>query len=1374
MTTNLESSIVRILRSDGSTVGTGFVAGERLILTCAHVVQAVGSGPGGRVNLRFHVGGEQREALVSVEEWRPPEDDDIAVLRLDGDLSAGVTSVVLGNAKGSDGHSFRAFGYPPVGEVEGIWATGKIEGLVREAGRQLIQLSSQNLAQGISGGPVLDESRRQVVGMVTSVFHPDSTTKHRDMGFATPTETLRQACPELQISDICPYRGLDAFTEADAEFFFGRERVVNRLMDRLRREPRFLAALGPSGSGKSSVIQAGLIPQLRQGKVPGSDHWGILLTRPVGHPFEQVAAEGLIGDDLRKAVQSWLRQHPNQTRLVLVIDQFEELLVATPESARWAFAKGLSDLLESPLPITVVIVMRDDFYSRFSQEVPALLSWLEVGLVNVPNVPVDLTLEELTTIVRTPAETVGLEFESSLVDTVVGDALEMTIATEEESKAGRSTILPLLEFALTQLWEQRQDGILTHQGYHDIGGVTGGLTQWADRAFYSLPPEQQPLARRILTDLVHLGDESQGLPYSRRQRSKDSLVRSEDERDQVYYIIQQLADARLVVTARDPQTGQDIMELVHEALLWKWKRLQDWLREDRPFLDWRQEIERRAKAWIDTSPEIVRRRDKDKLLRGNDLAVAENWLKERFLYLGQPEREYIRASSALAKRRKRFVASVVAIVFLAIGMFALFALYQRTVAEEQRNKAERLADEQQSLALAGGVGRALDDRDTDLALALALWATAIEAPPPAAQSALIEAAYASVTRRRMDPGTGWVLSVDISPDGFFAVAGTLSGTVSLWDLQRGVEVREFMPDAPPTPVWGIAFSPDGHTILAGYDNGEVILWNAETGVAVLTMKAHSQAVRGLAFTPDGSSAMTGSLDGKVILWNVTNGKVITELMGHDGAVLSVDISPDGRKIVSGSEDNTLIIWDVTTGKIMRQLNEYDGFVLSTVFSPDSNLILSGSADWSVRLWNVQTGSGVTLTTEHTDWVHSVAFGPDGKTALSASADHSLILWDLQTGFPIQRLDGHIDEVQSVAISRDGRLAVSGSRDGSLRVWDMTLFTEVGASLENIDAEVTSVAVSPDGSQLLTGLSNGRAVVWSVEDREVVRELLGHDAAVTSVALSPDGLRALTGSHDMTLALWDSTTGKRIRSLTGHTGAVRSVAFSPDGRTALSGATDAKVIVWNLEDYSFRSFEEHTNIVTAVTFSADGQFVISGSHDHSLIMQDLANGETIPQSKGHDSWVLDVDASRNGQLIASGSNDTTIILWDAETGKVVRRLRGHDGPVLSVSFGPNGETLLSSSSDGTLILWSVATGRLLRRFYSPSDVSCDLGERCRWVWDATYDPDGSRVFSVSADGHWRMWQVLPEDVDKLRSWLKQNRNPRELSLEERQRYGISDE
>jgi hypothetical protein len=469
------------------------------------------------------------------------------------------------------------------------------------------------------------------------------------------------------MSEVCPYRGLAAFTEADTEFFFGRQQIVDGLLHRLRRDPRFLTVLGPSGSGKSSVVQAGLIPHVRSGKVPGSDRWGIIVTRPAAQPFDELIKQGLVDEsyELTENVRIWMGQHAEQERLMLVVDQFEELFSMCPEAIRQDFITQVVKLLHSPLPITVVLVMRDDFYSRLTQQA-ALVEWLERsrGSIHVPKL---LKHHELIAMVQKPIEAVGLRCEEGLVETIVQDTLETSSESEEGGQVGRSAVLPLLEFALTELWKRRQEGMLTHEAYRSIGGVAGALSQWADRAFYALKPSERQLAQRILIDQVYVGDERQGILDSRRRRTLTSLCRNESEQEPVQAVVQQLVEDRILATDRDLQSNEETVEIIHDVLLREWGQLQQWLEADRRFLTWHQELERLVHRWGS-------RRDKNKLLRGHDLAEAKGWLQERGADLSQEEVAFLHASAVHRRWNVVRVSMVFLLLVALLGVAGWFFL----------------------------------------------------------------------------------------------------------------------------------------------------------------------------------------------------------------------------------------------------------------------------------------------------------------------------------------------------------------------------------------------------------------------------------------------------------------------------------------------------------------------------------------------------------------------------------------------------------------------------------------------------------------------------------------------------------------------------
>ena len=637
----------------GKGIGTGFVVSQDgLIVTCAHVL---GTFMPEKATVIFQATGEQREALVIAEGWRATEAEDVAFLKVTGALPPGVQSLSLGSSAGTDGHSISAFGYPAVGEVKGLRARGTSLGLgaKTESGQSLLQLNSSEITEGFSGAPVWDESRHRVIGMVAIAAKADALGKLSETAFAIPTETLRSICPLLQISEVRPYRGLKAFTEVDTAFFFGYQPTIDKLIESLRREPRFLAVFGASGCGKSSILQAGLIPRLRKGAILESDHWEFVLTRPTNPSFEQILTH--------------LSQEPPPTHVALIIDQFEELFVSSSETVRAQVATQLINFLEHAPWISLIIVMRNDFYSQFVQQKP-LERWMQRGLVNIPS---SLERDALTAIIQQPASVVGLRFEEGLAEMITQDALEKTLEGRERERESSRTILPLLEFALTQLWERRRDGMLTREAYEDIGGVTGGLTLWANKAFFALGERQRPIAKRILTDLVHIGNKEQNIPDTRRRQLRTALYRSENESECVSQVIQRLTDARLLVTSLEGQ--EETVEIIHDALLQEWNQLRGWIDEDRRFLAWRQGLEPRVEAWRNTNPTNTKKRNNDSLLRGHELVEATSWLSDHKGEFSENERAFIQVSDAQQRRTgvlQRAAISAIIIVLIAALIFA--------------------------------------------------------------------------------------------------------------------------------------------------------------------------------------------------------------------------------------------------------------------------------------------------------------------------------------------------------------------------------------------------------------------------------------------------------------------------------------------------------------------------------------------------------------------------------------------------------------------------------------------------------------------------------------------------------------------------------
>jgi WD40 repeat protein/energy-coupling factor transporter ATP-binding protein EcfA2 len=1109
-----------------------------------------------------------------------------------------------------------------------------------------------------------------------------------------------------------PYLGLRKFEVDDKDRFFGRDNWIIELTDYLKQK-NVLLLLGASGSGKSSLVQAGLIPKLKDNF--GANKLVNLTFVPDVNPFESFY--GCLLANRYKQSQAKLAQAVKEETLINVveglknnsdlwfifIDQFEELFTRTPKTERDIFIKSLIKLIENENNnnlVKIVMTMRADFLDKLSP-------YPSLGKIHdqYSKMLTDMDESELRLAIAEPAARNGVIFEKGLINQIIADFYE---------QAGS---LPLLQYTLDLLWEKDhiQERVLNNKIYQEIGGVTGALEKQADKIYSQFNEQQRKAAEEIFLELISL----EGEKAVSRRADKSSFEQEEMQREVLY----QLIDNRLLVSKGED--GKATVEVAHEELIRSWKVLQDLIREKEEIIVLRSRLYADAKQWDDLQKQDAVKASSE-LWGGSKLAKIVEFQKNNSLPNLDPVAiEFIKASISQAERQKNekirtarriAVGSLVA-VMVSTGL-GLMAWKQTQQAE--LNLANARGFSSWSLFVQG--------KDLD-AFVLAIKAGKTLQKQHKYDKEVMNTLQALLNwkseRNRLEGHKDFVTSVNFSPDGKTLVSVSRDNTIKLWNVETGEEIRTLKGH---DGVQSVNFSPDGKTLVSGSWDNTIKLWNVETGEEIRTLKGHDNSVNSVNFSPDGKTLVSGSGDKTIKLWNVETGEEIRTLKGHDNSVNSVNFSPDGKTLVSGSGDKTIKLWNVETGQEIRTLNGHDNSVISVNFSPDGKTLVSGSGDKTIKLWNVKTGQEIRTLKGHDNSVISVNFSPDGKTLVSGSGDKTIKLWNVETGKEILTLKGHDNAVWSVNFSPDGKTLVSGSLDKTIKLWNVETGKLWNGStgqeirtLKGHDSYVNSVNFSPDGKTLVSGSEDKTIKLWDVETGKLwnvetgkeIRTLKGHDSYVYSVNFSPDGKTLVSGSRDKTIKLWDVETGQEIRTLKGHDGSVKSVNFSPDGKTLVSGSNDNTIKLWNgSTGEEIRTLKGHDNLVWSVNFSPDGKTLVSGSWQ-TVKLWNVETGQEIRTLKGHDNAVWSVNFSPDGKTLVSGSWDNTIKLWNVETGQEIRTLKGHDNLVWSVNFSPDGKTLVSGSYDKTIKLWNLGTD------WGLSDL---MGRSCDWVRVYLHNPN----------------------------------------------------
>lgn len=1194
----------------------------------------------------------------------------------------------------------------------------------------------------------------------------------------------------------CPYQGLFHFGPENAEYFFGRSVFIEELFQATETK-NFIPLLGASGSGKSSVVLAGLVPKLVE-----IGHWQFTHFRPGNDPFLALAQalvplyepnldktdgmakarklSGYFQDNtvpLSDVFSTIQRNYPNN-RILLIADQFEELYtLCHDEQTRRQFLDSLLNAFESsthkpPYSTVLVTTMRTDFLGNVLSY-PPLADVLRTGDIKIRS----MNTEELTEVIEKPAQKLGVNFEGGLVERILDDV---------DKEPGN---LPLLEFALTELWKKRTRKQLTHKAYEEIGEVSGALTRYADEKYSKLSEQEQQQVRRIFVQLVRPGE---GTLDTRRVATRAELNESN------WSLVKELADARLVVTNRtiisqdnsQQQINiqeQETVEVVHEALIRNWGQLRKWMNTDREFRTWQEKLRGEMRQWQEM------KKDRGTLLRGAPLLEAEKWLQKRSDQLSLEEREFIEQSIKQRKKQEFFSKSMIT------GMaVALVVLTSWLIITKQNNEIRDISTSSQLMLQSNQ----LFDGLIQTLKAVRKWKQAFL---PTVDNriqvimALRQGVYDVRELNRLEKHQGEVTSVSFNKEGQL-LTSSKDKTIKIWSKEG--HLLQDVKDAHSDTVWSATFSPDGETIASASADKTVKLWKKDG--TLLQKLDHNNPVYVVRFSPNGKIIASSDKGGNIKFWNLT-GEPLKTIEAKQGSVWSMSFK-DNKTLATGGLDSTVKFWRSKddTFKNVELLGTLTGHgpggVWSLDFSHDGTMLTTGGRDGTIKLWRKQKenksndwikdlsftldeatlqemcdnqlkksqkGIEFSCLKKSQDFVRGISFSPNDEIIAGGTWDKKVILWYWnKPGMTTDTFIGHDDGVWSVNFSLDGEILASASADNTVKLWNIK---ETQQAFGGGNRSILDISFSPKDQkdQTIASASECKIIkLWDIKgavktqlidpnlsqspdpkcDKRTKRS---HTEKVRGVAFSPDGTKIATASNDCTVKLWDSKgnlsrtlidpaikpKGKTCSDKSSHKYSVLGVVFSPDGKMIASASADNTIKIWDSGDgHWIKTLEGHTDSVYRVRFSPDGNTLASASADKTIKLWNPNTGELLNTLTGHKNLVKDVNFSPDGTRIVSASHDQTIKLWNKQ-GKLLKTLYGHSGEVESVSFSSDSQIIASGSNDHTIKIWS-RDGILL------NTINVYIGP----IYSVSFSPDNKTLAAGSDDGRLRLWDI---DIDQLK-------------------------
>ncbi|MBN1560491.1 hypothetical protein JW998_09585 [candidate division KSB1 bacterium] len=1122
----------------------------------------------------------------------------------------------------------------------------------------------------------------------------------------------------MRANQLVPFVGLRPFESEDSIYYFGRDQQIRELLQCLHNT-RFLAVVGSSGCGKSSLIRAGLIPHLEAGfLVQDRDLWHVARMKPGDSPIDNLAAtlcqvfdadvqkcQGFareIRDYGSQSLLNFIVPHLNSadSNLFILVDQFEELFrfgLYTDDPAKREDAAAFVALLlqlsaQTDYPVYICLTMRSDYIGD-CDAFAGLPQAMNRSQYLVPR----LTREQRREAIAGPVHTANAAIAPRLLDRLLN-----------ESGNDRDD-LPVLQHVLMRtwfFWQQNSSDMLDIEHYEKAQTIYKALDQHAEEAYQELDGDERVLAKKMFQALTMVDPEKRRIRRPTHYKKLAAICNVEPA--ELLPIIKRFRDEqRNFLVLFPPNIDRDpIVDIAHESLIRNWDRLKNWVDEEAEAVKDYKDIVRRARRHSTRG---------GSLLSGSDLLYAIKW-KNILASDKSWAAQYTDKESEAEENR------IIVLEYLEKSR-------QKNDAEnEEQLKKKRREERQRIYQLIAPV----------IAIILIFWIWSVthqwlRANYNVAKS-FEEKAGAFLEK---DPQTGipnpqkvWLYTLaalnqkvagkDSLPISWGLLANPAFSQSTLVPLET-----DFIPDQ--NTLLSIGLSSDN--IIAALSNiagGDVKLWMPESNRERVIL-SNRENILCAAFSRDGRTFVAGTKDYKIKFWDTASGEVGKPLLRPNNHVLQIAVSND--KVIAslggyGSKEITL--WSGISGARLRSLPGHEDDILSFAFSADARRLASASKDNSLIFWDVPTGTKTDTWGGQTDDVMSLAFNSDDRLLAAGTRNGIINLWHISTEKLIYSWRAHSSEIVSLAFSDDGPVLVSGSSDKTIKRWDLGENSQWDHARDHTHA-VTTIVFNPRNRHMMaSGSTDERILLWDFESGHS-RELGRHRSDVYHVTFSPDGKTLASSSKDAEILLWDVETGKK-RVLQGNTSQALSVAFSPDGTHLAAGYIHGTIVLWDVSTQDQMTMREHTDHVNDIVYNQNGTLIASASSDNTIIIWEAKTGKVQRQLIGHKDKVLTLDFAADGRL-ASGAADGTIILWDVSDGTEWKTFPRHESEVVQVAFSPNGSMLVAVS--GNIIrLWDVATGR----------------ERARWRDDVrqvncvAFSPDGETLLSGSEDGAIRRWDL----------------------------------